>query len=458
MKRLVAAVIVIAGLGAAIVLGSNVASRDQEYSRLIQLGDSSLTQGQTFQAIEAFSGALALKPESMLPHLKRGETYRRRGDLQAALRDLRAASRLDPAATRPLEEIGDVNYALERDARAIEAYDTYIRLDDRSARVLYKLGLARHRHGDLDGSIAALQQAVAVDDRFAEAYYLLGLCFSERGQREEAIRALERAVTLQPALAAPREELVDLYAAQGRHQEEVQELEALAALDPGRAERHIALGLGYMRGGHSDMAVMALGRAAERLPDQPGVFAALGRVWLRVAEERGDKSALRKALEALEPIASQPAASGEALMLYGQALLLSGDAERAEQVLLQATSKLPVDTDTFQHLAGAAQRLGHLDLARLALVRHDALSEDERDRAGRAVRIGDLSMRLNDVAAAVRWYERAANAAPADAMLTQKLDDARSRLALVVPASEPSTPSGPRSSSSPTGTTGLPQP
>src|SRR4029453_16330317 len=110
-------------------------------------------------------------------------------------------------------------------------------------------------------------------------------------------------------------------------------------------------------------------------PDQPGVFAALGRVWLRVAEERDDKAALRKALEALEPIASQPAASGEALMLYGQALLLSGDAERAEQGLLQATSKLPVDTDLFQHLAGAAQRLGHLEMARLALVRHDALSE-----------------------------------------------------------------------------------
>jgi len=458
MKRIVAAIVLITGLGVAIVLGSNVASRDQEYSRLIQLGDSSLAEGQTFQAIEAFSGALALKPESMLAHLKRGETYRRRGDLQAGLRDLRAASRLDPAATRPLEEIGDVNYALERDARAIEAYEAYIRLDDRSARVLYKLGLARHRDGDLDASITALQQAVAVNDRFAEAYYLLGLCFSERGQREEAIRALERAVTLQPGLAAPREELVDLYAAQGRHQEEVQELEALAALDPGRAERHIALGLGYLRGGHSDMAVMALGRAAERLPDQPGVFAALGRVWLRVAEERGDKAALRKALEALEPIASQPAASGEALMLYGQALLLSGDAERAEQVLLQATAKLPVDTDTFQHLAGAAQRLGHLDLARLALVRHDALSEDERERAGRAVRIGDLSMRLNDLPAAVRWYERAANAAPADATLTQKFDDARSRLTLVVSTSEPSTSSAPLSSSSPSGTAGLPQP
>ena len=380
MKRAVAALVVLAGLGAAIVLGYNVVSRDQEYRRLIQLGESSLSEGQTFQAIEAFSGALALKSESMLAHLKRGETYRRRGDLQAALRDLREASSLDPTATRPWEEIGDVNYALDRDARAIEAYETYIRLDDRAVRVLYKLGLARHRSGNLGGSIATLQRAVAVDDRFAEAYYLLGLCLSERQQRDEAIRALERAVALQPAMVPPREELADLYAAQGRHQEEVQQLEALAALDPGRAARYVALGLGYAHAGHDDMAVMALGRAAQRLPDQPTVFVALGRVWLGLAEEHGDEAALRKALEALEPIASQPSVSGDALALYGRALLLSGDVQRAEQVLLLATSKLPVDIDAFEQLAGAAQRLGHLDVARLAVVHHDALSEGSVSR------------------------------------------------------------------------------
>jgi len=457
MKRMVAAIVVLAGLGAALVLAYSVVLRDQEYRRLIQLGESSLSGGQTFQAIEAFSGALALRPESMLAHLKRGETYRRRGNLQAALPDLREASRLDPTATRPWEEIGDVNYALDRDARAIEAYETYVLLDDRSARVLYKLGLARHRNGDLAGSVAALQNAVAVDDRFAEAYYLIGVCFSERGQRDDAIRALERAVTLQPAMAPPREILADLYAARGRYQQEVQQLEALAALDPGRAERYIALGLSYARGGHSEMAVMALGRAAERLPDQPAVFAALGRVWLRAAEERADTAALRKALEALEPIASQPAASGEALGLYGHALLLSGDAPQAERALLLATSRLPVETDTFLQLAGAAERLGHLAEARLALIRHDMLSGDERDRAGRATRIGDLSMRLNDFVEAVRWYERAAGAAPQDADVTQKLDEARNRLVLLSTASEPTSPPAAASPSSPTATVGRTQ-
>ena len=54
----------------------------------------------------------------MLAFLRRGEAYRRRGDLTSALRDLRNASRLDPAATHPLEQLGDVNDALRRYKRA----------------------------------------------------------------------------------------------------------------------------------------------------------------------------------------------------------------------------------------------------------------------------------------------------------------------------------------------------
>jgi tetratricopeptide (TPR) repeat protein len=429
VKRLLASIVVLAALLAGSVLVYNIVSRDRAYRRLIGQGEASLAQGHTFQAIEAFSGALALKPSSMLAHLRRGETYRRRGDLQAALPDLQTANRLDPTATRPWEALGDLNYALERDSAAVEAYEAYVRLDNQSPRVLYKLGLAQYRIGNLEASLTTLRQAVSLDERFAEAYYLMGLCLSDLNRHLEAIQALERTVALQPALAPPREKLAELYAGQGRHQEEVQQLEALAVLDPSRVERHIALGLGYARGDHSDMAVMALGRAAERLPNQPEVYIALGRVWLERARERRDPSALRKALEALGPIAVRPTASGEALALYGRALLLDGQHQRAEQMLRVAVSRLPVDPQTFLDLSDAAQRLDHLDLAREALVQRDALmSDDDRDRGARAIVIGDLSMRLNDIAGAVHWYERALATVADDAELLRKLDQARRRL------------------------------
>ena len=62
--------------------------QEREFRRLVAEGDAALAADRTSEAIEAFSGALAFKPDSMLAHLQRAETYRRRGDsdLPAALR------------------------------------------------------------------------------------------------------------------------------------------------------------------------------------------------------------------------------------------------------------------------------------------------------------------------------------------------------------------------------------
>src|SRR4030095_12238747 len=111
---------------------------------------------------------------------------------------------------------GDVNYALRRYDRAVEQYQRYIELDDRSPRVLYKLALAHYSAGRPRPAVSALQRAVAIDDRFAEAYYLLGLCFRDLQKRAESLRALETAVRLAPAMLHAREELADVYGRLGR--------------------------------------------------------------------------------------------------------------------------------------------------------------------------------------------------------------------------------------------------
>ena len=419
--------VVLAALGVAGALAYQAVARDHNYRRLIIQGDQALRQGQTFTAIEAFSGAIALKADSMLAFLRRGEAYRRRGDFASALRDLRTASRLDPAATQPLEQLGDVSYALRRYERAAESYEAYLRLDDRSPSVLYKLALASRTDGNLPRAIAALGQAVTLNERFAEAYYLLGVCLRDGHRVDEAVTALDHAVSLSPALIPAREELADLHALRGRRREEIDQLEALAALDPQRSERLIAVGLAYSRANSPDQAIMTLGRAAERFPEQPAVYAAIGRVWLRAAEERGDRAALRKALEALGPIATQPGATSDVLTLYGRALSLTGTLEKAELVLQQAADKLPAEPSAFLALSNVAQRMGRFAEARDALIRYSALSDDERDLAGRAAQIGDLSMRLNDPVTATHWFLRAADVADGDPALLGRLADAQFR-------------------------------
>ena len=430
---------------AAMTYGYTAARRERTFSQLVDAGEAALARDDTFAAIESFSGAIALKSESMLGYLKRGEAYRRRQQLDsagrdphqvvkldlaadAAMRDLLRAAELDPVAPRPLELLGDVNYAMRRFGRAAERYQRYIELDDRSPRVLYKLGLALYSGRRPGAAIAALEKAIAIDERFAEAFYLLGLCFRDTNRRDRSLHALEASVRLAPAMVHAREELADLYGRLGRIDDRIAQLEALVALDRGPS-RHVALGLAYARDGQFDRAVTTLGHAAERYPDESYAYVALGRVWLEQSQSRPDRVDVSKAIGALEKAVGTEDSS-EALTLFGRALLLSQKVEAAEGVLQQATQKLPVDPQAFYYLADAAERRGHADTARRALLDYSALEgeqPDARRRASFAARIGDLSLQAGDPSTAVVWFQRALEGPGADAPLLVKTAEAQLR-------------------------------
>jgi tetratricopeptide (TPR) repeat protein len=416
----------VAAVGAA--MAYQAAARQREYGALLTRGDTALHDDQTFNAIEAYSGAIALRPDSMLAYLRRGQTYQRRGDrgdLDAAARDFRQAAALDPTATRPLEALGDVLSELERYDRAADAYERCVRLDDRSARVNYKLALARYRARAIEPAVAALNEAVRLDERMAGAHYLLGMCLRDKGRTAEALRAIERAVALDPGMIAAREELADLYGAADRRADQLEQLQVLAALDRDHVARQVAVGLAHARSGQWDLAVLTLGSALERNPSEPEIYRALGQVWLE--RPRDDPAFLGKAREALQRAASSPDATSQALTLYGRALLEAADLEAAERAFEQATTRYPIDAPAFLLHAAAAEKQGHFNAARTSLIRYGGLTPSDADFVSRAARIASLSLRLNDLRAAVLWYERACASSPGDLHLVTALADAQLR-------------------------------
>ena len=426
MKRLAIGVLLAAAM-AAVFLYTGV-TRDTEYRRLVAAGDDALGYDQVFLALEAFSGAIALKSESMLAYLKRGETYQRRGDLGAALRDLTRASALAPEATRPLERLGDVSQALGRHEEAAGHYAAYVARDDRAPRVLYKLALAHYRAGRTTRTIPLLRQMVELVPEMAEAHYLLGLSMWDQDRLNPAIEALTRAVTLSPGFTTAREALSGVFAAAGRLEEQVQQLEALAALETDRPERDVALGLAYARIGRTDMAVLALGRAVEEHPDQLLVYTALGRVWLDIARTTDDRIALSKSLGALQSI-PMATASSEALTLLGRALLLAGDLESAVAALELATARFPLDPSVFVELADLAEQEGDNGRARQLLIAHDAVTANAPipQRVARLTRIAELSLGLGDPGDAVLRLEQARALGEPSARLLIRLADAEWR-------------------------------
>lgn len=223
-----------------------------------------------------------------------------------------------------------------------------------------------------------------------------------------------------------REELASLYAKQGHQDLWLGQLEALSVLDPG-ASRDVTLGLAYAKVGQFDRAIITLRHAAEKHPDYRYTYVALGRVWLDAAQARPDSVELSKAVEALDQ-AIEAEDTSEAYTLLGRAQLMASNAEGAERTLSQASRMMPVDPLAFYYLADAAERRVHFDVARQALLDYLAVQPDEPDarrKAVLAVRVADLSSRVEDFPTAVTWYERAAPAFASDSAFAVRFATAR---------------------------------
>jgi tetratricopeptide (TPR) repeat protein len=381
-----------------------------------------------FQANEAYSGAIARKPDSMLAHYKRGAVYQSLNEPENALRDFRTAADLDPSSMRALESVGDVNVALGRHERAIERYTALIALDDANARIHYKLGLARYRAGRAKEAVPALKQALTIDPAMGDAHYVLGLVQRDLDQLPAARKSLEEAARRSPASqTSAREALAHAYLQDGDYSRAINQLEALAALEPTRADRLVAVGLAQARAGREDAAVNTLSRALERFPDAPHVYAALGHVWLIGAERRGDRVALNKAIEALQHAAGRSDTASETYAELGRAWMLAGNRQAAERALRQAVARLPVPPEAYLQLADVSGRAGRIQDARDALLNYATLIGDEKPLAGVATQIADYSVRLGEPALAVRWFDRAIDEAGPSTTLQLKLADAAFR-------------------------------
>ncbi len=437
MKRL----LWLAGLTALLAAAGaayQAAARVREYRALLAEGDRAADLDQVFAAIEAYSGAIALREDAMLPYLRRGDMYRRHGKLDAAARDLRSAADRDPSATQPLEAWADVLYEQHRYDRSAEIYERRLRLDAASPGATYKLALSLYRIGKLDAALSTLARAIELDGLRAEPYYLRGLCLRDQGHLAAAVAAFEASLSRAPGLAAAREELADLYRILGRAVDEIAQLQILADLDRSQVERQVAVGVAHARAAreadlaatrdrHANLAVLTLGHALERAPDAPPIYGALGQVWLDSAIADNDRVDLKKAIEALERVALLPEAPSEWITSYGLALVRDNQFEAAERVLRRATERYPVDLRALPEYAAVAERNGRLDSARSALVKFAALASQGYDAAERAMKIGALSLRLGDPGTAMVWLERALLGEPGHVGMLTLLAEAQLR-------------------------------
>jgi tetratricopeptide (TPR) repeat protein len=426
-KALIVAGVVLAVLGGAVLVQR--LSSERAYQRLLAAGDDALAAGETYRAVESFSGALAFRPASMVAYLRRGEAYRAQERYDEAIRDWREATRLAPEAPQPLVALGELADARGDFSQAADWYGQAIdRLKDEDPAILYRLALARYRAGSPGAAIGPLERAVVRHASSAPAHYLLGLIYRDTNNTARAIQSIELALAIQPELTPAREELADLYRAEGRVVDEMAQLQLLAR--DGQSSRKVAIGLAEARQGQLDAALGTLSTATTGDTADSRVLLAIGRVYLARAEKSHDGDSIQRATSALEKALGGTARRSEGLALYGRAVWLAGNDLEAERILREAVATSPVDPEAFGFLADAAERLGHVPAARDALMNLDVLDGDHAAadvRVERARRIGEMSMRINEPRVAVPYLGRVVDAVPDDLTSASMLIEARWR-------------------------------
>ncbi len=436
MRRVLTIAGVLAGFGLAVFASVAVVRTvdgQRQYRQFLATGEQALADGDVYAAIEAFSGALALRPDSMVAYYRRGEAYRAQNRTDEALANFREANRRAPDAAEPLIALGDLFDAQDDPAQAATWYGMAAeRLGDANPMLLYRLGLARYKAGAITEALAPLERLVARHDAFGEAHYVLALARRDTGQpAEAAIAALEQAVKVSPGLLAAREELAELYRLTGQRVQELRQLQALADADSTQPARRLAIALAQADADQYDGAIGTVSEVLNRTPGDSRAQITLARVLLARAESRPDRAAVTRALVALERALGGTARRSEGMTLYGRALYLSGDFVNAERYLTEAVATSPVDLNAFRYLADAASRLGHDIVARDALLNLDRLEGDTAPavvRASRARRIGEWSLRADDPRSAAMHLASAVDLGASDPQTLGLL--ARARWAL----------------------------
>ena len=400
--KLAMAVASLIGLAVASALAVQQLNRGEQFRVLMAEGDQALAAGNTYAAIEAYSGAMALRPDSMASHLRRGQAWEAQRRHDEAIRDYMEAARLQIGAADPLlalaelyEARGDVGQAAEWCGRAAE-------IDPQNRALLYRLAMVRYRAGRSATAIDPLRKALALDAGFDEVACSAWSCATRR--MWQAPRPPWNGRFRPTRISSRRERNWRTSCrAQGRFADELTQLTELAAADP-RASRPVAIALAEARQGQYDAALATLKIARERDPSNSLAGTAIGRVHLMRAESTTDPArrvaAARLALPVLENALGGDVRRSEGLALYGRALHLSGDAAAAERLLEEAVATSPFDRAAFLYLADAAEDLRHHAVARDALARFDALSDASPVgvRADRARRLGGLALAAGDPA------------------------------------------------------------
>jgi Flp pilus assembly protein TadD len=164
-----------------------------------QLGVTAHTAGWSEAAVEFFSRAVTLAPQSAVLFSNLGHVLSVVGRLDEGIAACRRAIKIQPDYAEAHNNLGIALDRLERHGQAVEAFRTAVKLKENYAEAFNNMGNALAMLGKIDEAVAVYRRALELRPDYANASFNLGVALGRVGRYEEACVACRRASELDPS-------------------------------------------------------------------------------------------------------------------------------------------------------------------------------------------------------------------------------------------------------------------
>ncbi len=209
-----------------------------------------------------------------------GDKLYEKGEIQAAVDELKTALKLDPANVNVHNSLGVCFGILGDYEPAIEAFKAAISIEPEEYMALYNLGLVFMLTGKRDLALELFLKADKINGDAYEVTFQTGKLYLDLGNLEKARLYLERAADLAPEAGAVYRYLGDCHAAANMPQEAIAAYRKAIKLNPQDAVSISALGcLFEAQGENSEITMMFCRESVELAPDNALFRYRLGRLY-----------------------------------------------------------------------------------------------------------------------------------------------------------------------------------
>ncbi len=369
---------------ASAALSQAIAANPNYVEAILLLSELQLREGNAPPVVAAMQQLLRRQPDLKPAQLLLGEAYRFLGRMEEAASVIQAQIKASPQSSQPYLLMGMLMRQQNKSGEARKAFDKALELEPDNLLVFAQIVDLDLEDKNFAGALERVRVQMKKMPTSAGAQFLEARVYAAQGQWDQAEAALLKTLDLDSTFSRAYDLLISTYISANKLAPAIGQLEGLLAKNPDNARALMMTALIYDKKGDFEKAREAYEKLLAATPD----FApALNNLAYLVGERLNQ---LDKAYEYARKARSLQPDDASIADTFGWILYRQGDFKQALALLQESALKYPDAPEIQYHVGMAAYMMGDSTLARSALQKAAASTEEFRGKSEIAPRLALL--------------------------------------------------------------------